>query len=214
MKANVSKVMLMMAAVAMMSMSVKSFADSVKLFDAHPTYHTGKLTDPSAAINFDETSRVLDCGPGFTAYLSSTPDGNGPIVVDNYITVDNKNACQNAGGNDPYNCFSNFNHAYSGGGQEGWTEDGLDALQTYTPVNRIDISGLLQEGKHLVNFALMDYGWWSASSDIYLVTSCSVKGKVDICHKPGTAAEHDLNVSQSAVAAHLAHGDRLGACKE
>ena len=34
------------------------------------------------------------------------------------------------------------------------------------------------------------------------------KGKADICHKG-----HTINVSTSAVSAHLAHGDQLGACQ-
>src|SRR6476469_1857021 len=33
-----------------------------------------------------------------------------------------------------------------------------------------------------------------------------------ICHKPGTSAEKTLEVSSSAVPAHLAHGDHTGAC--
>ena len=36
--------------------------------------------------------------------------------------------------------------------------------------------------------------------------------KATICHKPGTSAEKTLEVSQSAVSAHLGHGDRTGAC--
>jgi hypothetical protein len=39
------------------------------------------------------------------------------------------------------------------------------------------------------------------------------QGKVTICHKPGTPAERTLEVAASAVAAHLAHGDYLGACE-
>ena len=39
-------------------------------------------------------------------------------------------------------------------------------------------------------------------------------GKVDICHiPPGNPSNaHTINVSKSAVPAHLAHGDKLGAC--
>jgi hypothetical protein len=36
--------------------------------------------------------------------------------------------------------------------------------------------------------------------------------KVTICHKPGTSAERTLVVAENAVKAHLAHGDRRGAC--
>ncbi len=33
-----------------------------------------------------------------------------------------------------------------------------------------------------------------------------------VCHKPGTPAEHTLTMDASALPAHLAHGDTLGAC--
>ncbi len=36
--------------------------------------------------------------------------------------------------------------------------------------------------------------------------------KATVCHKPGTPAEKTLEVSQSAVNAHLGHGDYTGAC--
>lgn len=35
--------------------------------------------------------------------------------------------------------------------------------------------------------------------------------KVDVCHKPG-AHEKTLHVSSDALAAHLGHGDKKGAC--
>jgi hypothetical protein len=37
--------------------------------------------------------------------------------------------------------------------------------------------------------------------------------KVTICHKPGTPDEETKEVSQSAVDAHLRHGDQLGPCE-
>jgi hypothetical protein len=36
--------------------------------------------------------------------------------------------------------------------------------------------------------------------------------KVLVCHKPGTAAQQTLSIASPAVAAHLRHGDHLGAC--
>jgi hypothetical protein len=42
--------------------------------------------------------------------------------------------------------------------------------------------------------------------------SAAGQAKVTICHKPGTADEHQLSVAQPAVQAHLAHGDTLGPC--
>jgi len=38
-------------------------------------------------------------------------------------------------------------------------------------------------------------------------------GKVLICHKPDKKGGHTLSIPQSAVPAHLGHGDKLGACR-
>jgi hypothetical protein len=40
------------------------------------------------------------------------------------------------------------------------------------------------------------------------------KEKVTICHKPGTAAQKTMQVAQSALDGHLAHGDYEGECTE
>jgi len=50
---------------------------------------------------------------------------------------------------------------------------------------------------------------------ILLLGSAAMAETVNICHvPPGNAGNaHTISVSQSAVAAHLAHGDTLGACE-
>lgn len=57
---------------------------------------------------------------------------------------------------------------------------------------------------------------------MFLMSFCTLSGsgyaagsgKVDICHiPPGNPSNaHTINVSKSAVPAHLAHGDKLGPC--
>ena len=42
--------------------------------------------------------------------------------------------------------------------------------------------------------------------------SAESPGKVTVCHKPGTPAEVTLEISASAEAAHIAHGDYVGVC--
>ncbi|HEX2054280.1 MAG TPA: hypothetical protein VHJ78_11225 [Actinomycetota bacterium] len=42
--------------------------------------------------------------------------------------------------------------------------------------------------------------------------SAAPKTKVEICHKPGTAAQGTRRVAQQAVKAHMAHGDSAGPC--
>jgi hypothetical protein len=50
----------------------------------------------------------------------------------------------------------------------------------------------------------------------FAASAVALKGghvPVTLCHKPGTPAEHTITVDESAVAAHLAHGDYLGPCQ-
>jgi hypothetical protein len=42
--------------------------------------------------------------------------------------------------------------------------------------------------------------------------SLAEASQVIICHKPGTPAERDLHVDESAVQGHLGHGDSVGSC--
>ncbi len=39
------------------------------------------------------------------------------------------------------------------------------------------------------------------------------KGKVNVCHKPGVAAENTLCISENAVSPHIGHGDVCGTCQ-
>jgi hypothetical protein len=43
-------------------------------------------------------------------------------------------------------------------------------------------------------------------------TSPVAQEKVEVCHVTGNGGSHTIDVAQPAVAAHLAHGDREGAC--
>jgi hypothetical protein len=40
----------------------------------------------------------------------------------------------------------------------------------------------------------------------------AAQNKVELCHRPGTPAEHTIQVAESAIQAHLNHGDTIGAC--
>ena len=150
---------------------------------------------------FDEASLVLACKGRPSAILSSTADGRGRLVADNFIEVNGENVC--AGG-------------MSGGGVENCFNDpvfgvvGTPALDAYQSVPPIDVSRLMPHGaRSTVTFSLVDFGGIYANSDLWLVTNCTASRRVDICHKPGTRAEHVITVSQSAVSGHLGHGDTI-----
>lgn len=171
-------------------------AAAVKLFDAVPVTPSGDITRPSLAIPFGSTAVVLDCDEAPAAKISGTADGWGNVFVDNFIAVNGTNVCA--------------------GGQIDYTADGASPgcfiPNSYEAVPPLNISASLVPGRQTVQFDLKDWGVQLGSSDVWLVTSCKVPGRVTICHKAGTPAEKTLNVGQSAIPDHMGHGDTLGAC--
>jgi hypothetical protein len=187
--------------------------NAIKLFGAAPVTVSAPCQGPLGCdpVNdrtvFDEATLVLSCKGRPSAVLSSTADGRGRLVVDNFIEVNGVNAC--AGGASAAgveNCFNDPVFAVVG----------TPALDAYQSVPPIDVSRLMPHGaRATVNFSLVDFGGIYANSELWLVTNCTTSRRVDICHKPGTRAEHVITVSQSAVSGHLGHGDTidLSACR-
>ena len=173
--------------------------NAIKVFGATPVTRSAPCEGPFGCdlvhdrVVFDEAWLALSCKGQPRAILSSTADGRGGLVVDNFVEVNGDNVC---GG-------SCFNHPV-------FEIIGTPALDAYQSVPPIDVSRLLRPGaRSTVSFSLVDVGGIYANSDVWLVTNCTATRKVDICHKPGTRAEHVITVSQSAVSGHLGHGDTL-----
>jgi hypothetical protein len=156
---------------------------------------------------FDEAWLMLACKGRPSAILSSTADGRGRLVADNFIEVNGENVC--AGGTSSGGVQSCFNFPV-------FEVIGTPALDAYQSVPPIDVSRHLRHGaRSTVTFSLVDFGVFYANSELWLVTNCTASRRVDICHKPGTSAEHVITVNQSAVSGHLGHGDStdLSACR-
>ena len=172
--------------------------NAIKVFGATPITRSAPCEDPFACdpvrdrMVFDEAWLALSCKGQPRAILSSTADGRGRLVVDNLIEMNGNYVCDG-------NCFN----------YPVFDVIGTPALDAYQSVQPIDVSRLLRPGRSTVNFSLVDFGGIYANSDVWLVTNCTATRKVDICHKPGTRAEHVITVSQSAVSGHLGHGDTL-----
>jgi hypothetical protein len=180
--------------------------NAFKLFDAAPMTASAPCAVPGCDVVrdrmvFDEAALVLSCSARPTAVLSSTADGQGRLVVDNFIEVNGANVCTGgASGGGVENCFN----------EPVYGDIGTPALDAYQSVAPIDVSGHMpHRGRAIVTFSLVDFGVIYANSDVWLLTSCTAHRRVDICHKPGTRAEQVITVSQSAVSGHLGHGDTL-----
>ena len=195
-----------LASVATWAVADAQAQNAIKLFDANPIAASPPCAGPSGCdpvrdrIVFEDTQLVLSCKANPIGILSSTPDGHGPVVVDNFVEVNGKNVC--TGGLLSDGVESCFNAPV-------FHSIGAPALESYQSVLPLDISHRLRRGRARVRFSLVDYGGIYANSDVWLVTSCTAHRKVDICHKPGTRAEKVITVSQSAVSGHLGHGDTL-----
>jgi len=185
--------------------------NAIRLFRATPVTLSAPCVNPSAGCSpvndrvvFDEAALALSCGGRPTAVLSSTPDGRGGIVVDNFIEVNGRNAC--AGGvptpDAGVQCFSSISLSAT---------FGMPALDAYQAVPPLNLNGVMPRGRGIVTFSLVDYGGIYANSDIWLVSDCTTQQhqKAAICHKPGTPAEKVLTVGTAAISGHLRHGDTL-----
>lgn len=176
---------------------------AIKLFDATPVTESAPCANPLDCspvrdrVVFDEAALLLSCRSHPTAILSSTSDGRGGLVADNFIEVNGKNVCTGGSG---ANCFN----------PPVVEVIGTPAADAYQSVPPLDVSNQMpHKGPGTVTFSLVDYGGFYANTDVWLVTDCSVHHKAAICHKPGTNAEKILIVGLSAISGHLRHGDTL-----
>jgi hypothetical protein len=86
----------------------------------------------------------------------------------------------------------------------------------------IEIKGDLQAGSIALVIVCFNEDGTVNVSYIFIIDSLELEEqeeteeredhKVDICHKPNGKNPHMINVDQSAVPAHLGHGDKLGPC--
>ena len=130
---------------------------------------------------FNTTILNLNCTEPIQAKLSSTADGSGNVLVDNYITFNIVGSapvdiCSHGtveNGNQQ-NCFNGtYGSQASYGGLDGQNPN-LYAASGGVPA--IDISHLLSAGASQAQIGLVDTGGELASSTLYLVTNCTSNG--------------------------------------
>lgn len=129
----------------------------VKLFDAIPTFRTGPLTSIGEAVPFASTSILLDFKADDSAVLSSTPDGTGPIIIDNFMTINGENICGE-------NCF---------GPHIRRLRDDRPIDTILEPIPPIDVSAFIPVGLNSILFELRDFGVIAGNTELFLVTTAS-----------------------------------------
>jgi len=145
---------------------------------------TGTGWYPSDGNNFNTTNLNLTCPATPSAVLSSTPDGTGNVMVDNFlnvtvtsgtVTTGPTNVCPGGG---TQSCFTAAYQVPSSTG--GLTGVDPDTFVSTGGVPPIDISQFLVAGPVQVQIALEDVGFGAgfflASSTLYLDTNCTQGG--------------------------------------
>ncbi len=135
------------------------------------------------AKTFNSTILNLNCTASpVHAILSSSPDGNGNVLVDNFISVsvNGKSAvdiCKygtTEHDGQQQNCF---NTTYASQASEGkLTGQDPDGLASSGGVPAIDISNRLWPGQIQAQITTVDTGGDLSSSTLYLVTNCTNEG--------------------------------------
>ncbi len=142
--------------------------------------------NPPNQVIFSSTTVQLNCAAGapIQATLSSTADGTGNVLVDNYVNLtvtagDSStgpvNVCQGGIAESGYNdCFTSGYQTPAAAGQ--LTGQDPDNFTSTGGVAPIDLSTSLLPGSQQVKFDLVDTGGYLASSSLYLNTSCTQAG--------------------------------------
>ena len=130
---------------------------------------------------FNTTILNLTCTSPIQAKISSTADGTGKVLVDNFITFNEvggtaADICKNGtveNGNQQ-NCFNdNYKNQASQGELTGKDPD---TFVTTGGVPPIDVSSYLTTGAVQAQIGLVDTGSYLDSSTLYLVTNCAFHG--------------------------------------
>jgi hypothetical protein len=136
---------------------------SVELFTRTRVMETAEDVSFANLLPFRQAENIcLDLSPDTTVLLSSTEDGTGGIVIDNFLRVDGQNICQNAPGQIfPESCFGpQFNPNPQPG------DDIRDVLTEIPPVN---LTPFLVLGRRTYTFELMDFGIIAGNTPLHLV---------------------------------------------
>ncbi len=156
--------------------------NAIQLFPAADVRTSTQGTGYGTSENiFNTTILNLNCTLPIQAKISSSPDGTGNVLVDNFITFNTAqnspvDICLNGTVEDgnQQNCFTTgYSSKATGGGLNGQDPD---LYVTTGGVPPIDVSSLLAAGPIQATIGLVDTGGYLTSSTLYLVTSCTSQG--------------------------------------
>ena len=170
------------AAVCLAATATAVSGQAVQIFTpANVRYSTSGTGYGANAVTFNTKTLNLTCTAPIHATISSTTDGAGNVLVDNYISLSVGGStpvdiCRNGttenGGQQ--NCFNpTYGSEASSGSLNGQDPDGFAASGGVPP---LDISSYLLPGANAVQIGTVDTGYFLTSSTLYLVTNCTSNG--------------------------------------
>ena len=183
--------------------STANAQNTIKIFDAVAIAPSnGSVAwDYANSISFRTAEIYMTCPAAGMAQGTLSGPNNSNLIIDNFITVNGANVC-------PWNCFGGL-----------WSSPfemlGQPTESAYLGISPINISHRLS-GSGVYRFDLMDYGDLLGSSEVHLNTNCALEAATQVCHRNNGRRDSSktLTIGESAIAAHLAHGDTAGACAD
>jgi uncharacterized repeat protein (TIGR01451 family) len=171
-----------LAAACIAATASAASAQAIQLFSPVNVRVSTSGTSSSSPNIFNSTILSLSCPSEISAKISSSTDGTGNVLVDNYIALGvGTNAtptdiCSNGTveGDGQQNCFTS---SYGSQAQNnGLLNQDPDNFVSTGGVPALDISSSLTPGPNQVEIDLVDTGGYLTSSTLYLVTNCSSAG--------------------------------------
>jgi hypothetical protein len=180
-----------------------------------PVTFTGKVT-PGNVVPYNQRVEVpgeisvwVDCGTGGSVTIGSLDaNGNiGPFIVDNYLTVNGEDVCDD-------NCFSGWYGPtvdWMSLGDDDAAKFGAGFFEAKHPAEEmygtVPAKTRSYTGKQLLTFDRIDWGGVIGSTAIYMkADGCKVSEKVSIIH---FANAKPLCIGAAAIPAHINHGDDI-----
>lgn len=161
---------------------------AIQLFgpaDIRPSTQGTGYGDNANVFNTKILNLTCPASSPIQATVSSSTDGTGNVLVDNFISLSVAAGSSTTGPADiclggtvengnQQNCFTtNYSNQATGGGANGKDPDTLLPAGGVAPIN---VSSSLQAGPIQAQFGLVDTGGFLAGSSLYLVTNCTAGG--------------------------------------
>jgi uncharacterized repeat protein (TIGR01451 family) len=162
-----------LAAVCIATTASAATAQSIQLFSPVNVRVSTQGTSGSSPNTFNTTLLNLSCPSSPQAVISSSADGTGNVLVDNFISLqvgeaeEAVNICNG-------NCFNNWYETQASAGN--LTNQDPDNFVGTGGVAPINISSYFSPGPVQAQIGLVDQGSFLTSSTLYLVTNCSSAG--------------------------------------